>query len=124
MLYDGQLNWNSHKYPNLLFLFPASGKMHLQTGSLQKAVSSGFHVKSCSGFYGLEQLLCQNPDCSVVKAAFQSKEGARSHIHYGAVARNCIVFMALRSLAQNVEIKQEILLLITQVRESASCLGF
>lgn len=59
-----------------------------------------------------------------MKAAFQSREGARSHIHYEAVARNCIVFMALRSLAQNVEIKQEILLLIIQVRESASCFDF
>lgn len=85
-------------------------------------MSSDFHVKSCSEFYSLEQAACQDPECFVVKAAFQSKEETRSQIHYETVARNCIVFMASYALAQNGEIKQEILLLIVQVHESASCL--
>lgn len=87
-------------------------------------MSSDFHVKSCSEFYSLEQVLCQNPERFVVKAAFQSKKETWSQLHYEAVARNCIVFMASYALAQNAGIKQEILLLIIQVHESASCLVF
>lgn len=87
-------------------------------------MSSDFHVKSCLELYSLEQVWCQNPDCFVVKAAFQSREERRSQIHYEPVARSCIVLTASYALAQNVEIKEELLLLIIQVHESASCLVF
>lgn len=87
-------------------------------------MSSDFHVKSCLELYSLEQVRCQTPECLVVKAAFQSREETRSQIHYEPVARSCIGFMASYALAQNVEIKEELLLLIIQVHESASCSGF
>lgn len=86
-------------------------------------MSSDFHVKSCSEFYSSEQVLCQNPKRFVVKAALQSEREGRSQVHYEPVARSCFVFMASYALAQNAEIKQELLVII-QVRESASCLVF
>lgn len=87
-------------------------------------MSSDFHVKSCTEFYSSEQVLCQNPKGFVVKAALQSERGGQSQLHYEPVARSCFVFMASYALAQNAGIKQELLLVIIQVHESASCLIF
>lgn len=73
-----QLNQSSNKYPSFCFFFLQVRSQQEITTSYRKPLkgmmSSDFRVKSCSEFYSLEQVLCQNPKCFVVKAAFQSKK--------------------------------------------------
>lgn len=55
-------------------------------------MSSDFHVKSCSEFYSLEQVVCQNPKRFVVKAALQSERGGTVPASLWACCKELLCF--------------------------------